>query len=146
MASNTIVLKGKGHHDEAVTYEAISPGMGAELYLDTTLKLAKPQGTQAETLKAGISIVKEDALQGKTVDNAYAAGETGFYYTPLPGDHINILIKSGEAVALGDVFVIEAGGSGLFVEAAGTETKYQFKALEAAGTLAANTLVEAVCI
>ena len=146
MASNTIVLKSKGHHDEAVTYEALSPGMAAELFLDTTLKLAKPQGTQAESLKAGFLIVKEDALQGKTVDDAYASGATGFYYEPIQGDHLQVLVKSGEDIALGDKLVVEAGGSGLWVEAAGTEAKYQLKALEGPGALAANTLVECVVI
>ena len=144
--ANTIVLKSRGHHDEAVTYEALSPGMAAELYLDTILKLAKPQGTQAESLKTGFLIVKEDALQGKTVDDAYVAGETGFYYEPIQGDIVQALVKSGENIARGDMLVVEAGGSGLWIEAAGTETKYQLKALEAPGALAANTLVECVVL
>lgn len=141
MPANTIVLKGMGHHDEATVFAALSPGMGCNLHLDTTLKLAQEQAAQAEALKGGLLIAKEDALQGKTVDDAYAAADVGFYYIPLPGDHVQVLAKTGEDIALGDKLIIEGGGSGLFVEAAGTETKYQVQALEAAGVLAASTLI-----
>jgi hypothetical protein len=141
MPANTIVLKGKGHHDEARVYAALSPGMGCGLHLDTTLKLAQEPLAQAEALKGGFLVAKEDALQGKTVDDAYAAADVGFYYVPLPGDEIQVLTKSGEDIALGDKLVIEGGGSGYFVEAAGTETKYQVQALEAKGVLGAHTLI-----
>jgi len=136
--TNTIVLSGYGHHDEGIVGTAVSPGMAVELAADGEYD---PQvSTQAESLKGGLKIVKEDALQGLTIDDAYAVGDTLFFYTPLRGDRIHALVKSGEDIDVGDVLIVEGGTSGLFVEAAGTETKYQLEALEDSdGTLAANT-------
>lgn len=138
--NNTIVLKGKGHHEEAFIDEVASPGMAVELAADG--KLDQVQSTQAEALKnvAGLKILKEDALQGKTVADAYAAADLAFYYEPVPGDHVQLLIKDGETIAVGDTIVVEGAGSGLFVEAAGTETRYQAEALEAVSPSGANGL------
>lgn len=138
---NTIVLKAKGHHDEGVADGAITPGMAVELAADG--KYDQQTSALAEALKGELLIAKEDALQGKTVDDAYAQDDVLFFYIPLPGDHVNALVKSGEDIDVNDVLVVEGGGSGLFVEAAGTEVKYQLKALEdSGGALAANTLIK----
>jgi hypothetical protein len=144
---NTIVLKGRGHHEERVAAGAISPGMVCEVVLDTTLKVNQVQVTKAEYLKTvGLLVAKEDALQGNTVDTAYATGDTVFYYTALPGDHIQLLVKSGENITLNDKLVVEGGGSGMLVESGGSETRYQAKALETTGALGANTLVACVVL
>lgn len=141
MAGNTIVLKGMGHHDEGRLDEIVSPGHAIEQAADGDYDL--PQGTQAELLKKiSFKVAKEDALQGKTVDDAYAVGDIVSFYTPLPGDRIQVLVKSGEDIDVGDKLIIEAGGSGLWVEAAGTETRYQAEAIEdSGGALAANKLL-----
>lgn len=137
----TIVLKGCNHHDEAPADAAISPGEAIEIAADGN---ADPMvSTQANALKGGLLFAKEDALQGKTVADAYAIGDIVFYYIPVPGDHIHVLVKLGEDIDVGGLLVVEGGGSGLFVAAAGTETKYQLKALEdSGGALAANTLIK----
>ena len=84
----------------------------------------------------------EDAIQGKTVDDAYAAADVLFFYSPLPGDHIHALVKSGEDIDVGEKLVVEAGGSGYFIASATTETKFQLEALEdSGGALAAATLI-----
>lgn len=139
--ANTIVLKGKGHHGEGVLDTIVSPGMAVEQAADGDWD--PPQGTQAETLKKmSFKVAKEDALQGKTVDDAYAVGDVLSYYVPLPGDEVQVLVKSGEDIDVGDKLVVEAATSGLFVEAAGTETRYQLEAIEdSGGALAANTLL-----
>jgi len=80
--------------------------------------------------------------RGKTASNAYASGDVVSYYEPRQGDHLHVLVKSGENIAIADKLIIEGGTSGLFVEAAGTETKFQLEALESSGgALAANTLL-----
>lgn len=143
MASDifTIVLKGMGHHDEGEADGAISPGMAVELAADGLYDAQS--SAQAAALKGGLKIAKEDALQGKTVADAYADGDRLFFYSPLPGDHIHALVKTGEDIDVGDKLVVEGGGSGLFVEAAGTETKFQLEALEdSGGALAAATLIK----
>lgn len=139
MASNTILLKGRGHHDEGVAGAAVSPGEAVELQADG--KYDPMVSAQAAALKRSLQIAKEDALQGKTTADAYALDDQLFFYSALPGDHVNALVKSGQDISEGDKLVVEGGGSGLFVEAAGTETKFQLEALESPGALAANTLV-----
>jgi hypothetical protein len=94
-------------------------------------------------LKRALKILKEDALNGRTKSTQYASGDVGFLYTPIVGDHILAYVKTGADIAVGDTLVVEAGGSGKFVEAAGTETKLQLKALESTGgALAADALVK----
>ena len=135
--TNTIVLKGKGHHDEGVADGAIKPGCAVELAADG--KYDEQSSAQAAALKGGLKIAKEDALQGKTITDAYAATDVVFFYTACPGDHLHVLVKSGEDIDVGDKLVVEGGGSGLFVKSAGTETKFQLEALEdSGGALAAN--------
>lgn len=108
---NTIVVKGMGHHEEGVCDEICTPGMAVEMAADGEYDLAS-------SATAGVKIVKEDALQGKTKDLAYAVDDVLFIYQPLPGDHLLVFCKLGENIAIGDNLVIE-GGSGLFIEAAG---------------------------
>jgi len=139
--SNIIVLKGKGNYIEKVTDAICSPGMGMELAPDG--KVDRLQATLAEAAKgvAGLKIAVEDALQGKTVTQAYAVGDVCFMYEPLPGDEVQLLIKDGETIAIGDTILAEGGGSGLFIEAAGTETNYVAEALEALSPSGSNGLV-----
>jgi len=140
MTANTIALKCNGPHDEGVCGVAISPGEAVELQADE--KYDPMVSAQAAALKRNLQIAKEDGLQGKTVDDAYALDDILFFVSPKSGDHINALVKSGEDIDIGDKLVVEGGTSGLFVEAAGTETKFQLEALEdSGGALAANTLL-----
>lgn len=134
----TILLKGCGHHEEGIADAAITPGMAVEMAADGHYD---PQTTaQAGSLKGGLKIATEDALQGKTITDAYAATDVLFMYIPVPGDIIHAFVKSAQNIAVGDKLVVEGGGSGLFVEAAGTETKFQLEALESSGgALGANT-------
>jgi biotin carboxyl carrier protein len=137
---NTIVLKQRGHHDEGVADAAIRPGEAIELAADG--KFDPQASAQAAALKGGLKVAKEDALQGKAVDDAYAADDVVFFYSPVQGDHLQVLVKTGEDINVGDKLVVEGGGSGLFVETAGTETKFQLEALEdSGGALAADTLL-----
>ncbi len=133
---NRIVLKHKGHHDEGEADATISPGMAIHRAADG-LYDPDPRA-QADALKGGLKIAKEDALQGKTIDDNYVDGDIVFWYVPLPGDHIHVLVKSGEDIAVGDLLITEGGGSGLFIEAA-AQTKHQLQALESTGgALGAN--------
>jgi hypothetical protein len=77
-----------------------------------------------ELVKGGaFAVVREDDLQGKTITDAYAIGDRVFIY---------------------DKIVPEGGGTGLWIEGAGTEAKYFATALESTGgALAANTHVKA---
>lgn len=137
----TIVLKGKdkGHHNEGVLDGIVLPGMVIQMKTNGNYDVVSD--TQAESLKQNsLTIVKEDDLQGRDYLTAYAVGDIVFNYTPVSGDHLCVLVKSGQNLAVGDKLVEEGGGSGLFIEKAGTETRYRCIVLEALGALGANQL------
>lgn len=62
----------------------------------------------------------EDALQGNTVDMAYASGDRVQLVRASRGDRINALIKAGENIAKGDF--LASGGDGTLIEASGVPT------------------------
>lgn len=122
---NTILLKPSsgGHHDEGVAGAAISPGEAIRLGSDG---LYYPESLAAQIAAGrGLKIAKEPGLPGDifagsanrgTVDSVYAIGQPVLFYSPLPGDHINVLVKTGEDIAVGDYLSAEGSGSGKFVE------------------------------
>jgi hypothetical protein len=139
MATNQIVLKGSNHYDEGTLAAAVSPGQAVEL--QPTSKFDQVQASQAEALKQGIPLVAiEDGLQGKTVDDAYSSGDIVFTYQPIAGDHVQVLVKDGQVIAIGDKLVVEGAGSGLWLGITGSEAVYQVKALEAVSPSGANGL------
>lgn len=117
---NTIVLKGKGHHEEGVLDGVASPGMAVALAADGHYD--QVQDSQSAARRRGLKILKEDAYRGGTIDTAYASGDIGFIYEPVPGDHVHVLVKDGEVIAVNDTLDVEGSGSGLFVEMGSTET------------------------
>lgn len=56
-------------------------------------------------------VLLEDKLRGKTITDAYAAGDRAFGYVPLPGEEINLLhlnvTGTGDDVALGDLLIVD---------------------------------------
>ena len=117
---NTIVLKGKGHHDEGITDATIYPGEAVRMAADGHFD--PEQLTPDAAVGRGIMLAKEDALQGKTVDDAYAATDTLFFYIPLPGDHVQVLAKVGEDINVGDYLDVEGSGSGKFIKVSSSAT------------------------
>lgn len=118
---NTIVLRGKGHHDEGVCGSAILPGEAVRLAADGEYD---PETLAADAAAGrGLAIATEAALnEGKTIDDAYAADDVLFFYIPLPGDHIHALVKSGEDINVGDFLDVEGAGSGKFISVAASAT------------------------
>jgi len=115
-----IVLKGLGHYEEGVADATILPGEAVRLAADSKYD---PE-TLAPALAAGrgLKLAIEDANQGNTVDDAYAAADVLFFYQPLPGDTVQVLVKIGEDVNVGDFLTVEGSGSGKFVVAASSST------------------------
>lgn len=140
----TIRVDVTGHRFEAQLGTAANPGGAVDLQADgdydaMTLAIG-------EAVKTELVMVAEDHnnsnLRGGTVDDAYVAGDRAKLIIPNRGDRVLALVKSGEDIDVADDLVVEGGGSQLFVEAAGTEARYQLKALEdSGGALAANTLL-----
>lgn len=139
-----ILLRGDGTHEEGKAVAAgIYPGMVVERQASGEMDYNQPQDAQAEAVKVSPVIVKEDPYQGNLITTVYANGARLFLYNPNNGDRLHLLVKSGENVAIGDRFIVEGGGSGLLVEAAGTEARYAFEAVESSGgALAADTHIK----
>jgi len=142
MVERMILLKGKGHHEEGILDTVGTPGMHVQLAADGHWDLSP--AAIAELVKGGgFAILKEDALQGKTITQAYAIGDLAFLYHPVVGDHLALFVKAAANLVIDDKVVPEGGGTGLWVEAAGTEARYFAVALEStAGALGANTHVK----
>jgi hypothetical protein len=87
-----------------------------------------PNATAATSLSP-CRIAEEDPNQGRTVDDAYAVGDVVSYSYPLPGDHYNVRLKTGNNAAIGSILVNDATG-GYTVRAAET-TGLEFQAIEA---------------
>jgi hypothetical protein len=50
----------------------------------------------------GIKVHREDSLQGKTVDDAQAAGDNARFFVPVKGNIIQVRVASGQTVAKGN--------------------------------------------
>lgn len=61
--------------------------------------------------KGPFYVLLEDSYQGRTVDDAYAAGERCFLYTPLPGEELNLLIANiagtGDDHTKGEMLIVD---------------------------------------
>ena len=137
---NTIVLKGKGHHDEGRVGSAILPGEAVRMAADGEWD---PESLAADVAAGrGLMIAKEAVLNaGKTITDAYAVDDVLFFYVPQPGDHVHALVKSGEDIDVGDYLDVEGAGSGKFIEvssSAQAEYKIPFTRMKVHNALATN--------
>lgn len=57
-----------------------------------------------------VNIAIEDALQGKTIDDAYATGDLVRFVIPLRGDVVLAILEAGQNVADGDKLVSNGAG------------------------------------
>lgn len=106
MATNrTIQLKGKGRYEEARAAGAIKPGhLIKRTSADAVVVHATAKGA------GGRYFALEDALQGKTVDGAYASGDVVPFTCAQPGDEIMARLSAGENIIIGDA--LESNGDG----------------------------------
>lgn len=140
---NTIVQKGHGHFKEYPVHTGVTlkPGMAAQLNSSGALVLGV-SGADGE--RGLVMIVVEDYNLGKTVSDSYTAGEIAKVYCPVPGDELLVLVTdAADAVVVGDKLICDVSHGG-FIETTGTVESEPFIALEALGTLSADTLCLAV--
>lgn len=127
------------YEDEAQMAAAAMPGMAVETNSSGAIIL--PAITQANALKLGSFLLLTESPERSAV-TAYASGDRGFYCRPQRGDRVQVLVKSGQNIAVNDYGIMEAGGSGKWIEVAGTETRYQVQFKESSGgALGADTLL-----
>ncbi len=107
MAYNTIVLKQFGEmvKEELEANAAITPGMLIEEM--TTGKVRKHASANGSA-KAMFAL--EDELQGKDIDEDYAAGDRVACWHPRRGDQVYALLADGENVAINDLLASNGDG------------------------------------
>lgn len=101
-------IKAKSYLDinnEFAAAAAITPGMLIELTSAGTVQAHSNAGQNAIKMFA-----TEDALQGNSVDDAYAAADLVQCWCPVPGDQVSAILADGENVAIGDF--LESNGAG----------------------------------
>jgi hypothetical protein len=108
MASyNTIKIKKYVDHiEEFVANAAITPGMLVELMSTNKLRAHATSGGEA----AAKWFALEDELQGKGIDDAYAATDPVQVWVCVPGEVVYALIADGQTIAKGDY--LESNGAG----------------------------------
>jgi hypothetical protein len=107
--ANQIQLTGGFLHKEMVANAAISPGMLVEEMSTGKLRAHAAEGGYAER-----AVAIEDAYQGKTVDDAYAADDQVFFHLVEPGAEVQMLIQAGQDIAVGDKLI--SAGDGTLIE------------------------------
>lgn len=128
-AANQVLLKFKGHYDEAVAVAACSPGH--LLLMDSAGKVKKHNvyGGRAERIWA-----YEDANQGRLITDAYSINDVVFFGRCLPGDRIAARIPANAAaIAIGDTLV--SNGDGTIVKNTGGNSHTLFS-----NTVASNAV------
>jgi hypothetical protein len=106
MALQTIKLK--KYSDVIEEYEAnavIIPGMLVEL-----MSTGKVRAHATSTGNAVPMFALEDELQGKGIDDDYAAGDQVQCWIPYRGDQVDALLRDEETVVIGDL--LESDGQG----------------------------------
>lgn len=86
-----IHLLGDGRHEEAVAAGAITPGM---LITQDNAGKVVAHGTAGGWAEKNFAV--EDALQGKTIDDAYASGDRVSSVLCKPGDVVLAWLSGGE--------------------------------------------------
>ena len=113
---NTIKIKGDGVTEEATASAIFSPGH--LVALDSSGEVAKHAiaADLAERLFA-----TEDALQGSTVDTAYAATDLASLWLPFPGSTVRARLPAAAAAVVKGDFLASDGGGCLIVTTTSTE-------------------------
>lgn len=88
-----------------------------------------------------IAILLEDWAQGKTYDDAYADGDRGYLYFPLPGETFNMIIQvqagTGDAFTIGQELMVD-DGTGKLLACDSDAESHPFMCLETVSALSAD--------
>lgn len=116
MNYNKIHLIGNGRTDEAVAAAAITPG---HLVKQNTVGKLIKHDTEGGYAEAAFAV--EDALQGKTIDDAYVTNAQAFFVLPGKGDVVYAFLEAGESVTPADF--LTSAGNGNLQKAASTNVR-----------------------
>jgi hypothetical protein len=102
---NTIQLTDGYVMDEAIAHEEISPGMLVEM-----LSTGKVQKHSTEGDFSDMRVAVEDAYQGNTTGDAYAAGARVIQHIQRRGAQCQLILKAGENVTKGAALISDGAG------------------------------------
>jgi len=137
MAVSSILLEAapRGKYFEGVVTGTPSPGTVMELSPNSTevggrfqWRVFQP-GTDGK--RRIIAVLLESRLSGKTPSDAYANGEWGCFYCPVPGEELYMLVKDPNAgtgttsAGVGTLLAVDSG-TGVLQLAVGTEESLPF--------------------
>lgn len=106
MAKNTIKLKKYSNViEEWIANAAITPGMLVQL-----MSTGKVRAHATANGNAIPMFALEDELQGKGIDDAYAAADPVQVWIPTRGDRVYALLSDGENVVIGDFLASNGDG------------------------------------
>lgn len=106
MSVNRIQVKGNGRYEEAVASGILKPGHLIKLDSDGKVLVHSTPGGAA--MKA---FALENALLGKTIDDAYAVGDIVPYAIFMPGDVVQARVPAGAAaIVIGDQLISDGTG------------------------------------
>jgi hypothetical protein len=136
---NMILVKGADEltREEGRAAAAINPGYLITFNGDQELIPHATAGVDCEM------VALEDALQGKTVDDAYADDDLVFYHIAHPGDVLQLVLQAGENADEDDY--LTSNGDGTVQVTAGAEsTRWRaMEALDLSGGGAVDTFIRA---
>lgn len=127
-AERTIILSGKFEHLEFDAAAILSPGN--ILVVNSAGKAAKntTEGADGELL-----VARENYINGKTIDDAYAVDDTVIAGVLQRGAQAQVILKAGENVAVGEYLIFDDAGRVIAESSAGSgvTAKRKFVATEA---------------
>jgi hypothetical protein len=147
-----VVTPGRGWPVEGVINAGETPKPGQIVQIDPTQAMQGGRfvwklyttGTDGKRPKGPFIVLTEDVYQGRTVNDAYAAGERCFGFVPLAGCELNLLYKNvagtADDVVAGNLFAVD-DATGKVQVSAGTEQTEVAMAMEALTDPTADALV-----
>jgi hypothetical protein len=139
-APRTIVLKGRGIHEERPVNGASLPG--SLMTLNSSDQFVKHASAGA---KAGAWFLCEDELHGNGIDDVIADGDLGQVEFCHPGMQVNAYVAAAAAaIVIGDPLESDgAGGLRLSASAAGVAASRSYGAVNTQATFTARTVGDA---
>ena len=141
----------RGIFMEGVMAASQTPKPGTIMQMDATVALVSGRHTftpysrdaDGDMPKGPLWVLLPDRLQGKTVTDAYAAGDRCFLYCPLAGDELNLLLDDISGTtddhAAGEILMVDTETARLIATTGSPESE-PFLLLEAITDPVADTL------
>lgn len=155
VGNRIILTRDRGYPVEGIINAGETPKPGQIVQMDPTqarvggrwvLKLFS-RDADGDRPKGPFIVLTEDMLQGKTMSDAYAAGDRAFGFVPFAGCELNLLhfnvAGTADDVVAGDLLTVDSGTGKLQVTSSTPETEVAM-ALEADTDPTADHLLHCV--